>query len=351
MADFSKLDRLLERFAQTTVPSCSCAVMQHGKLIYSGAKGEANLEQHQPADTESVYRQASMTKLFTYTILGMLYEEGQFLFTDPISDFLPEWKESCCYTTTPAGETVIVPTRPITIRDAVTMTCGLPYCMAPVPHTNNPTLRDMSAAIEPLLKKGIPTLREEVRAMAQVPLAFAPGEHWLYGFGSEIAGAVVEEIAGKPLREVFQERLIAPLGLAHTDTFITQKVEKHLVTQYFGSEKESWTPAPKAADAALDPAITPVGARAHLLTTAEDYVKFMSMLACGGSYQGERFLSRKTIDLLRANHLNAVQMQDFTNPYLAGYGYGLGFRTLLSRAEGEHNGTPGAFGWTGGAGT
>lgn len=351
MSDFTKLDLLLSRFAAASVPGCTCAVMHNGEMVYSSGKGFADLENKIPVSSETIYRQASMTKLFTYTIMGMLFEEGAFLLTDPVSEYLPEWKDAKRFEMTEEGELFTVPTKPITIRDAMAMTCGLPYCMVPDPTSKSPTKRAMSTVMEGLLQKGIPTLREEVRGMAVVPLAFEPGTHFLYGFGSEIIGAVVEELTGKPLRRVFRERLIEPLGLRHTDTFITPDNEKLLSKLYRKNEKGEMTAAPEASDDFLRPEKYPEGARPHILTTAEDYVKFMYMLAEGGTYQGTRFLGRKTIELLHDNQLNETALKDFHNDYLNGYGYGLGFRTLLSKAEGGHNGSLGAFGWTGGSGT
>ncbi len=351
MSDFKKLDLLLERFAATSVPGCTCAVMHKGELVYSSAKGYADIENNIPTNTETVYRQASMTKLFTYTIMGMLFEEGAFLLSDPISNYLPEWKATTRYKVTEGGYLTTVPSKPITIRDAMAMTCGLPYCMIPDPDSPDATKRAMSAVMEQLLEKGIPTLREEVNGMASVPLAFEPGSHFLYGFGSEIVGAIVETLTEKPLRQVFREKLIEPLELTHTDTWITSENEKLLCKLYHKNEHGELTAAPAQADDFLRPSKYPEGARPHLLTTAEDYVKFMYMLANGGTYNGKRFLGRKTVDLLHDNQLNETALKDFHNDYLAGYGYGLGFRTLLSNAEGGHNGSKGAFGWTGGSGT
>ena len=91
--DFSRLDKLLEEFAASTVPSCTCSIMEGDELIYAGAAGYADIASGKKADVHSMYRQASTTKLFTYAILGMLYEEGKFLFSDPVGNYLPEWKE------------------------------------------------------------------------------------------------------------------------------------------------------------------------------------------------------------------------------------------------------------------
>ncbi len=256
--------------------------------------------------------------------------------------------------TLPIGQLTVVPTsRPITIRDALIMSCGLPYCMSPLSHvTPNPTLNAMSEAMKPLCAGGrIPTLREEVRAMSTVPILFEPGTHWLYGFGSEIVGALVETITGKSVRRNMQEKLIEPLGLHDTATLLDEEQYKHLVGNYRVTPEGEFVKLPKEADATLMIGSVPEGSRANLNASAKDFAIFMSMLACGGVYKGERFLGRKTIDLMRTNHLNEAQLADFTNSYLAGYGYGLGVRTLMDKAAGGHNGSVGAFGWTGGAGT
>ena len=229
--DFSRLDRLLERFAENSVPGCACAIMQGDTLIYDGCAGYADIASLRRVDTHSMFRQASTTKLFTYAILGMLYEEGRFLFSDPVGDYLPEWKETRKFVRRPNGSIEAVKTeRPLTIRNAVAMMCGLPYCMVPTANADTPTLQAMSRRIAALLEKGTPTLREEVRAMADVPVMFEPGTHWLYGFGSEITGALVETLTGKPLREVFRERIIEPLELKDTDTFITPENRDRVVT-------------------------------------------------------------------------------------------------------------------------
>ena len=346
--DFSRLDKLLEEFAAHTVPSCTCSIVEGDEVIYAGAAGYADLASGKKADVHSMYRQASTTKLFTYAILGMLYEEGKFLFSDPVGKYLPEWKETKKFVQRPDGNIDVVPTeKPLTIRNAVAMMCGLPYCMFPVANANTPTLAAMSERIAELLKKGTPTLREEVRAMGDVPVMFEPGSHWLYGFGSEITGALVETFEGKPLREVFQDRLIKPLELEDADTFARPWNQDRIVTNY--AKKGPGQFEPMADFSALDPDSVPAGARPNLLISARDFAVFMQMLANGGTYKGRKFLGAGTVAMLHENQLGPAQMADFECDYLAGYGYGLGFRTLLTRKYG-HNGNIGDFGWTGGTG-
>ena len=208
---------------------------------------------------------------------------------------------------------------------------------------------DESGLIGELLKKGTPALRDEVRVMGDVPVMFEPGSHWLYGFGSEITGALVETLTGKALRENFREKIIEPLGLEDTDTFFTPGNRDRVVTSYAKTPEGSFVASPDFYDATMDPAQTPVGARPNLITSSTDFATFMQMLANGGTYKGKKFLGAGTVAMLHANQLGEAQMKDFTNDYLAGYGYGYGFRTLLTQEYG-HNGHIGCFGWTGGSG-
>ena len=348
--DFSRMDRLLQRFAEEgTNPGCAVAVMQGDELIYHGEAGYADIESGKKVDIHSMFSQASTTKLFTYAILGMIYEEGKFLFSDQLSDYLPEWKNTRKTIILPDGTAGTAPLeKPITIRDAVDMMCGLPYCMAPMADPPTPTLAAMSRKMEELLQKGPATIAEEVRAMADVPVMFEPGSHWLYSFGSEITGVLVETFEGKPLREVFKDQLIDPLELEDADTFARPENRDRIVTNY--AKKGPGQFEASEGFSSLDPDSVPAGARPNLLISARDFAVFMQMLANGGMYKGKKFLGAGTVAMLHENHLGPVQAADFENDYLAGYGYGLGYRTLLTRKYG-HNGNIGAFGWTGGTGT
>ncbi|HKM00150.1 MAG TPA: serine hydrolase domain-containing protein [Mobilitalea sp.] len=351
MRNFQKLDDLLKNFADHSVPGCACTIMKKDEIIYEGYAGYADIDAKERIHAKSMFRQASTTKLFTYAIVAMLFEEGKFLLSDPIYEYLPEWKHMTKYYTRPNNELDIVPLeKPITIKDVVTMACGLPYCMSPDVNSNQPVIAAMSKALLSISGEQRATLREEVRAVSQVPVLFEPGTHWLYGFGSEITGAIVEEITGKPLRNVFKERIIEPLGLKDTDTYITEHNRGQVVNDYL-KDNGTFMKTSSDADVGYDLHYTPVGARVGLLASSNDFAIFMQMLANGGYHKGERMLGRKTIDLLRTNYLNETQLMDFNNnTYLAGYGYGLGFRTLMDKSAGNHNGSLGAFGWTGGSG-
>ena len=349
MKDFARMDNLLKRFVEEgTNPGCAVAVMQGDELIYHGEAGYADIEAGKKVDVHSMFSQASATKLFTYAILGMIFEEGRFLFSDPLFYYLPEWKDTKKYVKRPNGEIDVEPLeKPITIRDAVAMMCGLPYCMVPAINPSTPTLAAMSEQMRELLKKGPSTIQEEVKAMSNVPVMFEPGSHWLYGFGSEITGVLVETFEGKPLREVFKDRIIEPLELKDADTFSRPENKDRIVTNY---AKKGPGQFERTSDfSSLEADKVPAGARPNLLISARDFAVFMQMLANGGTYKGKKLLGSGTVAMLHENQLGPVQLADFENDYLAGYGYGLGFRTLLTQKYG-HNGHIGNFGWTGGTG-
>lgn len=350
--DFSRLDNLLNEFInKKTIPGCGCSIMQGDEVIYEGYAGYSDIETGKLVNKNSMFRQASTTKLFTYAIMGMLYEEGKFLFSDPISDYLPEWKDTKKYILTSNGTVDVAPLdHPMTIRNAVSMMCGMPYCMFPAVDPITPTLAAMSRQMTELMKKGVPTLREEAMVMSQAPVMFEPGSHWEYGFGSELTGVLVEEFTGKALREVFKDRIINPLGLEHTDTYVNDENRSLLVTSYTKDKDGNLIPASSELDQWMDPDYMPIGGRPNLMITPNDFAAFMQMLANGGTYKGKKFLSEGTVNMLHESQLDATNHKDFDNDYLAGYGYGLGFRTLETQKFG-HNGRLGCFGWTGGAGT
>jgi CubicO group peptidase (beta-lactamase class C family) len=349
---FKQLDNLLRKFTETTVPGCACVIMKDGDPIYEGYHGYADIEEKKPIGEHSIFRQASTTKLFTYAIMMQLYEGGEFLLSDPLYEYLPEWKNTTKYVMTSNKELVVKPLEnPITIMHALTMACGLPDCHTPLSgEIVNPTLAAMSEVMKELCKDGkIPTLREEVEGMSRVPVMFEPGTHWQYGFGSEIVGALVEVITGKSVRRNMLERIIEPLGLQDTATLLDEEMFKRLVGNYAVKDGEFIKMSPEYDKQYLVGSV-PEGSRANLNASCKDFATFMMMLANGGMHKGEKIVGKKSIDLMRTNYLNEAQLKDYHNEYLAGYGYGLGVRMLMDKADGNSNGSIGAFGWTGGTG-
>ena len=347
MSGFEKLDALLQGFVDGGLPGCALQIAQRGKTIYEGYFGYADLENRAPVTKDSVFRMASMSKLPLYTVMMMLYERGKCLLTDPISLYLPEWKDTKKFVRQPNGSLAIVPVeRPITISDCLSMKCGLPYCNFKGP-TDDPTTASMQRCMEPLWEKGHYTVQEHIAAMSQAILRFEPGTHWLYGFSSEITAALIEVLADKPIDDVFREYLFEPLGMKSTASRFFGDMQARLVKLYARGEDGALAPSRSDYDQKFLPGPEHDAGWARLFSNVNDYTRLFSMLANGGVYDGVRIMGRKTIDLMRTNTLDEAQMRDFTNHYNAGYGYGFGVRTLLDKYQGRHNGSLGAFGWTG----
>ncbi len=348
MSTTKDLDRLLQSFVERGLPGCSLKVIQRGSVLYEGCFGVADLDTQKPLTKDSLFRQASMSKIPLYTVMMMLYERGLFLLTDPVGNYLPNWKQSRKYVRHPNGYVDVVPTqRPILIRDILSMKCGLPYCNSDAP-TDDLALQGMQECMRPLWEKGHYTLQEQLDAVSKAPLAFEPGSHWLYGFSSELAAGVIEAVCQKPVNEVFREMLFEPLGMHDTAAIFHGNAQERLVTLYQKNGEGRLVPGPAFFDKKHLPGPENEAGWARLYASVDDYCALMQMLACGGEHKGKRIMGKTTIDLMRTNGLSAGQLADFPE---AGYGYGCGFRTVIDREKGNLNASLGAFGWTGGFGT
>lgn len=350
MSATKDLDLLLNHFIEKGIPGCALQVVQNGTTLYEGYFGYADTDQT-PITKDSVFRLASMSKIPLYTAMMILYEKGAFLLSDPISHFFPEWAHSKKLIQHPNGYVDLVPTeRPINILDTLTMRCGLPYCHSDAP-TADLILQGMQNCMQPLWKKGHYTLREQIQAMSDAPLAFEPGSHWLYGFSSELAAGIIEAVCQKPVNEVLRELLFDPLEMNQTGDIFFGSISEQMVKLYTQSETGSLQSDSSVFDKKHLPGAEHEAGWRRLFSTVNDYSKLMQMLACGGTFNKKQLLSRQTIDLMRTNGLTAQQQIDFEDSYNAGYGYGCGVRTVIAPERGNLNSSVGAFGWTGGFGT
>lgn len=358
--DFSPLNNLLAQFVADGLPNCSCVVAQKGTILYEGYFGYADIENGVPLTDKHIYRQASLTKVALYTLAMMLYEQGYFTMNEPLGKYFPEWKQSRKLCIRQSGEVEIVPTDgPVTIRHILNMTCGLPY-QSMLPHvvSNHPVADAMSRALEPLKDKGRYSLREQIHALADVPLAFEPGARWLYGFASELTAGLIEVLCDMPAEEALRQHLYIPLGMRSTSNYFLDDMPRRLVKNYCLrtgkrlGEADALYFLDQQQDGAFVGPLGTVDGFSRTMSNCMDYTHLMQMLANGGVWEGQSILGRKTIDLMRTNTLSDTMLkEDFHTPYLAGYGYGYGVRTLMNQNTGQHGGSLGSFGWTGGSGT
>lgn len=347
MADFKELSRLLEEILEQGPAGCGCAVARNGEILFEEYHGVKDLESGEPITADSVYRQYSTTKVAVCTGAMMLLERGKFLLNDPIYEYFPEWKDTMVAQPEEDGSYRVRPAkRPILIRDCFSMAMGIGYGGTDYTHQAAEKVRAQLRA-----NVGEYTLQQEINAMAEVPVAFDPGTHWLYGFGHELVAGLIEVVSGKGVGQFLKEELFEPLDMKNTGYHYFGDIWERMVTTYLLKEDGSREASPYfQRDELFEPEAKYEGGGAGLFSTVRDYLALTQMLACGGEYQGRKIMGRKTIDLMRCNQLNEQQLKEFRNPYLEGYGYGCGVRTLMDPSAGV-NSSVGEFGWTGMLGT
>ncbi|WP_186577228.1 serine hydrolase domain-containing protein [Aquibacillus kalidii] len=342
----SKLLPLLNSFVEKGPAGCSLNVMRDGEKLFEDYIGYSDIETKTPITDESIFRIYSMTKVVTCTAALMLYERGLFLLNDPVENYLPEYKNIQVNRTNEHGEVYAFPsTRPIRIKDLFTMTSGLPY-----PGNGDETEQQISSLMGTLMEDKRVTIRDLSKALTSIPLAFDPGTQWRYGLSHDVLGVLIEVVSGKTFGDFLKENIFDPLEMKDTFFKIPEEKKHRLVSLYNRSEDGILTKN-LSVDEQFHPDTSLELGGAGLLSTLSNYSCFAHMLACGGVGNRQRIIGEKTIKLMTTNHLNAEQMTYFNWDYLRGYGYGLGVRTMIDRAEGGANSSIGEFGWSGLAGT
>lgn len=348
MARFDDLSSLLKQFVKNGPAGCGCAVAKDGETLYQGYFGYADLEEKKPITEDTVYRLFSMTKVIICTAALMLFERGRFLLNEPVYEYFPEYRDTQVFVKKPDGSVHVRKSKsPMLIKHAFTMSVGLPYHFG-----DSPTAGEIARIKDELKKKhGKYDIVTEVKAMGSVPVEFDPGTHWLYGYGHDIIAGLIRIISGKAVGQFLQDEIFGPLGMEDTGYRYRDGIESRMASIYRKDESGVMKKVPGLLDEFHQPDALYESGGAGLYSTVKDYLKFSQMLANGGSYNEKRIIGRKTIDMMRTNHLSKDQLKDFSGSYLAGYGYGLGVRTLMSTVEGHSNGSVGEFGWTGVLGT
>ena len=338
--DATRLDHFLQAVHRRGVPALELMVVQNGRTVYRRREGVRDLATGDALQGNELYYLYSASKLITCAAALTLYEEGAFLLSDPVSDYLPEFAETTVQTVRPDGTvTLEKPSRPITMRHLFTMTSGMDYAL------DTPEIRAAVAASD-----GRAPTRDVVRAIAKRPLRFQPGEHFLYGLSHDVLAAAVEAISGIRFADFVRARIFEPCGMTRTSYHLRPEDEPLLVRLYeYDDGARRCRPTDNRNAMILGPDYDSGGA--GCISTVEDYVRFEQMLVRGGVAEtGERVLSPRTIELMRTNHLGPQQLRDFDWERMLGYGFGLGVRTMMDRTLSGSTGPVGEYGWGGLAG-
>jgi CubicO group peptidase (beta-lactamase class C family) len=316
-------------------------VARNGKIVDWAAFGRRDLEAGLPMEKDSIVRIYSMSKIVTSVAALTLLEEARFRLEDPVGAYLPELARMKVLTGGTADKPLLSDTkRPITIKHLFTHTTGLIYDFG------DTTLDRIYRELKP---SEAPSLAEFVTRVSRLPLAHEPGERFTYGVSTDVLGALVEKVSGKPFGVYLEERIFAPLGMKDTAFWVPPAKLPRLAKLYERGKDGKLTVAKPLFD--IQPSAGPKleSGGAGLFSTAGDYARFMQMLLNGGQLDGTRILSRKTVELMMANHLN--QLERTTHQFSESDGFGLGGGVRLDIAKSNSLGSVGQFGWDGAANT
>ncbi len=325
------------------VPGVVTLVARHGRVVHFEALGYRDVEGKSPMTGDAIFRIASMTKPITSVAAMMLFEEGHFLLSDPISKWLPEFSQMRVAQLPSPGERVGAPyklvpaARPITIRNLLTHTAGLPNAYRGLTQAEYLKASPRQNPAE--------TVADVIRRVAKLPLNFHPGDAWEYGPATDVVGRLVEVVSGKTLDEFFRERIFKPLKMVDTHFYLPKSKLGRFCAQYEPDENKKI----KLADApntesrfVKEPHVYHAGA-GGLVSTATDYLRFHQMMLNGGELDGVRLLGRKTVELMTSNHIGDLPIW-LTGP---GFGFGLGYSVVTDVGKTGQPGSVGNYGWGG----
>jgi CubicO group peptidase (beta-lactamase class C family) len=336
----ARLDRLLDdEIAAKRKAGAVVLIARHGRIAYFKAYGEADSESHRPMRTYNLFRMQSMTKPVTSVALLTLYEQGKFQLSDPLAKYIPAFKDARVYKSTgPNGELVFEDVKhPITIEDVFRHTAGFSYGYfsdTPVDHA----YKDAGVSYE---KSN--SLKEFTEKLATMPLLYQPGTTWHYSFAHDVQAYLVEFFSGMAFDAYCQKVIFGPLGMKDTVFGVPPEKAARFAAIYHPDATGHVLPGLASSDGLDYTHFTgrPFGG-ASLSSTAGDYLRFAQMLLNGGRLDGVRILSRKTVELMTADHLAPA-----IPPLRPGVGYGLGVGVVTDPAQAGSIGSAGEFFWGG----
>lgn len=349
--DFSLMKEFMDRLTGWRIPGNSISVCIDNKEVFSYQSGYSDLENKKPMTEDKLFNIYSCTKVATAVAGMQLYEKGYFLLDDPLYDFLPEYRDM--YVKNENGE-IKKAENPITLRHLFTMTSGLDYGFD----------EDIIDAANKATNGKMNTVTV-AKHYAKKTLVFEPGTQWRYGISHDVLAAVIEIVSGKKFRDYVKENIFMPLDMnnsyfhnedirdkmAEVYRYVNNDCDDIVKLQLMSDNKNEGyiVHESKELDHVFGTEYDSGGA--GITTSVSDYSKFVSALANNGvGMSGERIIAGSTIDLMRTNQLSGKHFDNFNWSQLAGYGYGLGVRTMIDKAKGASAGSLGEFGWGGAAG-
>ena len=317
------------------IPCALTMIAREGRLVHFEKFGAQDVATAKPVEFDTIFRIYSMTKPITSIAVMMLYEEGHFQLGTPVSELIPAFKDMQVYTE--GGEAIVDAEREMTIKHLLTHTSGLIYG-GDWEHPINDRYREAD------FYGG--DLAHMARELGNIPLLHHPGDAWNYGMATDVLGYLVEVASGMPFEEFLKVRILNPLGMYDTAFSVPEQKADRYATLYEPSE-DGGIQVLKNAPVSSGPLSFFHSGGAGLQSTAADYLRFCQMLLNDGELDGVRLLGRKTVELIRMNHIS----NDWQPLERTGCGFGLGFAVVTDVADTNTLGSIGTYSWGGLAST
>ena len=323
------------------LPGAVALVARRGKVAYLEAVGLRDRESGSPMRQDAIFRIASQTKALVSVAVMILQEDGRLLISDPAGKHLKEFSQTTvAVPKKDGGYEVVKAKRPITIRDLLTHTAGIGY--------GGGVAKDRWEAA------GITGWyfadRDEpigatIARLAPLPFDAQPGEQWVYGYATDILGALIERVSGQSLDDFLRARILTPLGMKDTHFYLPASKRDRFTVVYSSREGGGLERAPEPGGmvgqgAYVNGPRKSFSGGAGLLSTASDYARFLQMLLNGGELDGKRILSRKSVELMTVDHTGEKLFRE-------GHGFGLGFSVVKDLGVRGAPGSIGEYGWGG----
>ena len=342
------IDSGLQRYVDDNrIAGIVALVLQDGKPVYEKAFGWADKEAGRRMTTDTIFRIASQTKALTSVAIMQLIEEGRLSLGRRAGDFIPTFAKTTVATAKMASGVVTEPaSRPITIRDLLTHTAGISY-------GTDSVVSDLYAAkgLGPAAGFGWYTADKDepvcttMERLGTLPFVAQPGEKWVYGYNTDILGCIVEKVSGIPLDQYLRTRITSLLGMTDTQFFLPP-ADRDRFSAVYASKDASYVRAPDGARGQghyVDGPRRNFAGGAGLLSTARDYARFLEAMRLGGTVDGVRLLSPRSVRLMATNQVGTLHST-------TGLGFGLGFETTDRYGAGGMQ-SEGSFGWGGAYGS
>ena len=344
----ARIDKVLQQHVdENQIAGAVALVLRDGRPIYERAFGWSDKEAGRKMTTDAIFRIASQSKALTSAAILALMEEGALTLNTPVSQFIPTFAKTTVAVKGETGITTEPAKRPINIKDLLTHTAGISYG----------TDATVSAQYEakglgPAAGFGWYTADKDepicdtMERLGTLPFVAQPGEAYVYGYNTDILGCVVERASKMPLDQFIATRITTPLGMKDTRFFLPPDQRARLTAVYATGPEGTIVRAPDGARGQghyVEGPRRSFAGGAGLLSTARDYARFLEMIRNGGSLDGVRILSPRTVALMTTNQVGTLHSQ-------AGLGFGLGFQTV-DRYGANGMSSVGTFGWGGAYGS